>query len=156
VSLHPYDGGTRCFLDSDPDPGDGLRIVARLLALAAPPPADGLRYDLSFYSGGMGIIDHVAIAIPIANVDVFALVRAAHAETLEASAADPRDGEYFLALNEDEDHAAARFINEHRASFQPVCRATSPIWFEASSGVNHWTALWESDGQLNYLAFDQG
>lgn len=52
--LHPYDGRTRQFRDTDTDPAAiarGRQLVASQLRLPTPPPADGLRYDFSFHSG---------------------------------------------------------------------------------------------------------
>jgi len=161
VNLHPYDGQTRRFRDGDGE-GLGRILVERLLRIPASSAIEGLRYDLSFYSGGLGILDHLAITVPIAHVELPAVLARARAETPERIVADASWCEYFLWLIDDEEQpsplrdAAARFVNEHRADFQRECRADSAIWFESQSGVNSWVALWDSDGQLGYLAFDQG
>jgi hypothetical protein len=157
--LHPYDGGTRVFAHADADPSKGLAIVARVLGTPSASLVEP-RYQLSFYSGGLGIEDRLAISVTGADA-LAALGKRLRLCTPEEAAADPNAREDFLWLVEDEDHplpvaeAAARFLNERRASFQDVCTPTA-LWFDADSTVNAWTAVWLAEGRLHYLGFDQG
>src|SRR4051812_7560468 len=64
MDLHPYDGKERRYRHTDSDMAPGIRIVMGLLPLPAPPSASGLMYDLSVYSGGIGILDRLAITLP--------------------------------------------------------------------------------------------
>src|SRR5512138_2058320 len=60
--LYRYDGKTHRFSHDDADPSAGRAHVARMLGLAESPP--DARYELSFYSGGIGVLDQMAIAVP--------------------------------------------------------------------------------------------
>lgn len=161
MDLHPYDGKERRYRHTDSDVAPGVRIVMGLLHLPAPPSASGLMYDLSFYSGGIGVVDRLAITLPREDTSAPILARLP-CKPPEEVASDPSCRDDFLWLIDDEEDplpvraAAARFINEHRREFQPECQVSSSMWFMTESGVNAWTALWETDGLLSYLSYDQG
>lgn len=137
--LHPYDGTDRRFRDSDADTTKGRRIVAFLLRLPAPPPLEGLRYDLNFYSGGIGVLDRLAISIVASAVDVDAMKLTAE-------------------VDEDIDHLTdgdlRAFVDENRAEFQPP--ADGDIWFTMHSNVNDWGVVWRSRRHLHYVGYSQG
>lgn len=159
MDLHPYDGVTRRFGDGDGQ-ADGPAIVARILGLAAMPPE--AHYEMSFYSGGIGVLDHVAIGVPLAHVQLAAVRAHLGAEVPDLLAADPEWGEDFLHLVTDDDApcalavAVATFVEARRASFQPPCVPGDAVWFEPASTVNGWSALWVHGDGLGYLGFVQG
>ena len=73
----------------------GLEIVAKLLGLPSSPPFDGTFYDLSFYSGGIGVVDRLAVALR-ANPMVWAHVNTSfQLVTPEDGAHDPTYAEDF-------------------------------------------------------------
>jgi hypothetical protein len=162
VDLHPYDGRERDFRHTDVDRAAGLHIVAKVLALPQAPEVDGVKYELSFYSGGIGILDKLAITLPAGVASAEAVVARLGLVTPDAAAADEAWGSDFLWLVDDEEEplplrqAAIRFINEERRSFQPECLGTDSFWFANDCSVNAWTALWEHEGALSFLGFDQG
>jgi hypothetical protein len=162
MDLHPYDNKERRYRHTDSEMSDGIRIVTKLLCLFSPPPAIGLLYDLSFFSGGIGVVDKLAITLPTENISVPSIVASLQFKSPEDAVSDAGWKDDFLWLVDDEDDplpvrgAVARFINENRSGFQPQCGASDLIWFEAESNVNHWTALWETEGALSYLSYDQG
>jgi hypothetical protein len=105
--LHPYDGQTRTFGHDDKDPSQrarGLALVVKVLRLQAPPPVAGLRYHLSFHSGGTGIFDRLHIALPRTPAEVEAIVARLQLVTPEVAAVDAEWHEQFenLVLDEDE------------------------------------------------------
>lgn len=163
--LHPYDDIERRFRDDDVDPSRlarGRELVADLLGLSRPPASAGLRYDLSFYSGGTGCLDRLRIALPCAAAEVDAIVaRRGHA-TPEALVADPTTREEFewLVRGDDDDQtlraALQEFIAGERADFQPLPDEGARVWFERGSDVNSWLLLYEQDGRLCLICFDQG
>jgi len=162
VNLRPYDGVERRFKHSDVFGWRGRRIVATLLGLERPPRPKGLRYDLSFYSGGIGVYDRLAISLP-ADQSLWSTVLAAlGGRTPEMLSADPEQREDFRWLIDyDADDmgircAAADFINAERVDFQPDCSMNEHLHFVAESDVNGWAALWGSDTMINYLGFRQG
>ena len=162
MDLHPYDGKERRYRHTDSDMTPGVRIVMGLLHLPAPPSASGLLYDLSFYSGGIGVMDRLAITLPRESPSAPIVLATVPCKPPEEIASDPSCQDDFLWLIDDEDDplpvraAAARFINENRQEFQPECQVSGAMWFVAESNVNTWTALWETDGVLSYLSYDQG
>lgn len=164
MSVHPYDNKERRFRHSDPDRAEGLAWVASLLHLPRPLGPEGVLYDLSFFSGGIGIIDQLAITLPIDAAGETSILEALDARTLEDAVADPAWGEELLWLLSEGDEpappdfrgAAARFIDRHRKTFQPASPSAENIHFVAASGVNSWTVLWRNGELLSYRSFDQG
>lgn len=162
MELHPYDGRERRFCHTDVSPTAGLVIVARVLHLNELPSQHGVFYDLSFYSGGMGIFDHLAITLP-ADTNLWKSVTVAlRAKTPEEACQDEGWAEDLLWLINDDDEpilpheATVRFINSKRQAFQSKCVPTSWLYFEEESNINDWTVLWGDDTQLNYLGYSQG
>ena len=82
--------------------------------------------------------------------------------TPEEAINDPAWGEDFAWLLGDETVSATaqdlsiRFINQNRKQFQCVCSEHCTVLFGRESNVNTWSAVWISNGALNYLSFDQG
>ena len=145
MDLHPYDGATRRFRHDDADQTVGLEVIRRIRAIPAK-----LFYDLSFYSGGIGIIDSLHIS---ALTDPAPLV----ADWLRWP--DANDEILWLIGADEEtpaDTALRQFVAHHRApEFQPA-PTTLDVWFEPQSGVNSWALVYVEGGFLHYLAYDQG
>jgi hypothetical protein len=162
MELHPYDGVERRYRHSDPDRTLGLAVVAYLLGLPGPPPPDGLCYDLEIYSGGIGVLDSLAIALP-SSCDVWTVV-AAHlkARSPEEALKDVAWEEDFrwLVLGDDAPvpirPAAVIFVNRERHDFQSECTSSDRILFGGGSDVNDWQVVWGDDTHLNYLGYGQG
>lgn len=163
--LHPYDGRDRRFSDSDSDPAAlarGRKLVASLLRLAAPPAIAGLRYDLLFTSGGSGVFDRLHIALPCAPAEAEEIAARAGFLAIDApwEQAD-RDDLEWLVQDEDRperslaEHAAA-FVANERKEFQRPVGAGLRVWFTPGSDVNSWSLLYAADGELAYIAQDQG
>jgi hypothetical protein len=154
TDLHPYDNRERRFRFDDDTRAEGLVWVAKLLRLPRAPSA--ARFDLRFFSGGIGIIDRLAIVIP-ATRDEAARIAAVNG----LAAPDEADNDVVhLVQDEDEprpfDTALAEFITRERAAFQPDFVAGAALWIEPSSGVNNWNLMWHAAGELAYLGYDQG
>jgi hypothetical protein len=162
MGLHPYDGAERRFQHTDEDRAQGLAIVAQMLHLPHPPPPEFVLYDMAFYSGGIGIVDTLAITLPADQKLWDRIVAALGAKTPEDAASDPEwaDDIVWLLIDEEEPialrDAAVQFINHKRRAFQSPCHATHQIFFTSGSNVNAWTALWGDDTQINYCGYDQG
>ena len=160
--LHPYDGIDQHYQHTDSNPARGLAIVAYKLGLAKTPSPEGLLYDLSIYSGGIGVHDQLAITIP-ANSDLWAeIIAFLNAREPEDIAKDPYWAEDFLwLLHADAPpspirEAAMKFVNSARRSFQDECTSSSRVLFHTNSDVNDWIVIWGTDTLLNYLAYSQG
>jgi hypothetical protein len=162
MDLHPYDGVDRRYRHTDSDPAMGLAIVKQILGLARTPSREGLLYDLSIYSGGIGVLDSLAIVIP-ADPDLWAEVTAAlNAREPEEAAKDEewaRDFLWFI-LGDDQPspirEAAMKLINSKRKPFQAESTPGNRLLFQRYSDVNDWAVIWGTDAQLNYLGFSQG
>jgi hypothetical protein len=140
IDLHPYDRLERRFRHTDTEQAAGLAIVARLLRLPRLPSSQAALYDLSFYSGGIGVLDKLAITLQ-ADRSIWASVSAALAAiTLEQALRDPESADDLAwLLSDDEQPAeirelAARFINQERHAFQTECDATSRILLPRAAG----------------------
>jgi len=162
--LHPYDGRTRCFGHDDAEPehrARGCALVARLLGLPAPPATEGLCYSLSFHSGGSGVLDRLHVTMPSTEQAVEVIATRLGLVTLEAMQAEAR-GELEWLVHDDEHpertlaEALAAFIDRERAKFQPSPRAEARVWLAPESDVNTWTLVYAVDGELAFLAYDQG
>src|SRR5262249_38926455 len=146
------------FRHDDADPSQlvcGRALVARLVGLQARAlPLDGLRYDLRYYSGGIGVLDRLHIALPCAPLCVDAVVAGLGLLTIEAIMADDAQREEIAWLVSGDDEpsslaaAAVSFIDEQRAEIQPKPNEQARIWFAPESGVNTWSLVYEQDGEL--------
>ncbi len=147
--LHPYDGVERRFHHDDRDPAEGRGIVARVLRIPLPAPPPALRYELSFYSGGIGIVDRLRVSIALDSATP--VVRGCGLAPLAEGARD------VWFVEEEEPLTAAHlaaFVEENRASFQPA--VATHAWFDPESSVNGWTLVYYAEGAVHYLAYDQG
>jgi hypothetical protein len=157
TDLHPYDNKERRFHHDDAHRDEGLALVARILRLPSAPVA--ARYDMRFFSGGIGIIDHVAIELAADRDEALRIV-AACGFVAPSAAADEWRGELEWLVGADEDvpfdRALVDFIADNRRDFQPAYATGEPICFELDSNVNHWGVMWCAGGALAYLAYDQG
>ena len=63
MDIPPYDNKEYRFRDEDSSTQAGRQRVAALLGLPNAPSPEGLRFDLSFFSGGIGVYDKHAIAM---------------------------------------------------------------------------------------------
>ena len=159
---HRYDGKEYDFRDDDQSAYQGRHQVAALLGLSKLPQATGLRFDLSFYSGGIGVLDRHAITMD-ADRDLWSTTSSfLNARTPTESATDKEWGDDFKWLvTRDEpfptiDDATIAFINSERESFQAECLSGMHVLFSATSDVNDWSVLWGTDFRLNFLAYSQG
>jgi hypothetical protein len=161
MDLHPYDNVERRFRHTDPALNEGRGVVGRVLRLPEP-PAGELFYDLSFFSGGIGVLDHLAITLPADPALWSSVANSLRGRTPEEAGEDRSwAGDLtWLLTGEEEDvpirPAAVRFINQHRREFQAECAPSSRILFGHESDVNDWVAVWGDDTRLNYLGYSQG
>ncbi|MFT3775937.1 MAG: hypothetical protein QM820_62125 [Minicystis sp.] len=162
MNLHPYDGITRRFRHTDEDPREGLDLIARLLGLPQPPAPDRALYDLSFYSGGIGVVDRLALTVHVTPAIWAHVASAMDAVAPEEAEMAPEWADELAWLFTGEEErvplrpAAVAFINGERRDFQAECSPADRILIVQESGVNHWNVLWGTDQRLNHLGYDQG
>jgi len=159
--LHPYDNVERRYRHGDGTRSEGYEVVAEVLGLPEPPPGE-LLFDLSFFSGGIGVLDRLAISVPADPALWSSVVTSLRCRTPEEASAEESWLEqlmWLLTAGKEETpvrHAAVGFINRERREFQTECMATNRILFGYESDVNDWVALWGDDSRLNYLGYSQG
>ncbi len=159
---HRYDGKEYNFRDDDQSSEQGREQIAAMLGLPNLPSVHELRFHLSFYSGGIGVLDMHRISM---NADIESWSTATRfirgSSPIECSS-DKEWGEDFIWLVTADELfpdivvAATKFINSERVDFQMECLPGMHIFFSACSDVNDWSVLWGTNSRLNYLAFCQG
>ncbi len=167
MDLHPYDGVNRRFLHTDIDRTAGFDVIARILRLPISLLKNDILYDLSFYSGGVGIIDRLAISLP-ADVTLWAsIIDKLGAKTIEAANQNSdwaSDLAWLVSDGEDDEEeeneliivdreAAIKFVNGERYKFQTSCKTIDRIYFTEESNVNSWCALWGEDRNIKALHY---
>lgn len=160
INLHPYDGKERVFTHRDSDTNQGIDIISKMLGIS--PPIEGLTYSLSFYSGGVGIIDDVAVSMKVNNRVLREIKDELKQSTPLEATQDEEWAEDFVWLVTDEDvdlsieDHVVNFLNENRKEFQAPCTKECEIYFLRMSDVNSWSAIYVDNEQLHYLAYMQG
>ena len=162
MTVPRYDNVEHHFRHTDSSSELGREQVASLLGLVDTPEPEGLQYELSFFSGGIGVLDKHAIAMT-ADVNIWSTV-AAHLDAkspMELAADDEWGNAFVWLVSHGEDFAsvsdaAIAFINSEQAEFQERCNRDMKCLFEKHSNVNDWVALWGTERSLFYLAYSQG
>lgn len=159
--LDSYDGIDHRYSSTDADKSKAIAIVANILGVS--PRLDGLEYLLCFYAGGSGHVDRLAIRCAVEATDWPIIYKNLRLRTLDQALGSPDWRERFDWFTDedaqaDEFAAAVRhFLDTHKQPFQDGCDdAVSAIAITDESDVNTWCFVWEKDGWLNYLSFDQG
>lgn len=159
--MPPYDNVERRYCHTDATRDEGRAIVAQVLDLPDPLP-DEVHFDLSFFSGGIGVLDRLAITLPADTTVWSRVVNSQQGRTLEQVIADQNWADNLSWLFNFEAGkalsrpAAIQFINQERRDFQTACTESSRILFGNNSDVNVWVAIWGNDSRLNYLGYSQG
>ncbi len=160
MDIPPYDNTEYGFRDSSEKAG--RERVSLLLGLPKIPNCEGLQFELSFFSGSIGVYDKHAITMN-ADAELWSSVQNhLSAKTSAESASDYAWSEEFnwLIYGDDAFHSLAdaveSFINKERNEFQDECMRGMTVLFQACSNVNDWAVLWGTPDRLNYLAFSQG
>lgn len=155
-----YDGVERVYDSEDPSRPCPPGLLPRILGFD--PDRDGLRYAMSFYAGGTGVTDHVAIRCRCSEAQRDALTRRLSLRDLDAIRSDARwvvDFAWLVGLETGTDFARGdceSFIDSHRSAFQDPAAGSAAVRFAFDSDVNSWWAVWHGPDRTNILGFDQG
>jgi hypothetical protein len=161
MDLHPYDNIERRYRHTDRTRDEGREVVAKLLSLPEPPSGE-LLFDLSIFSGGIGVLDRLAITFRADDVLWSRVMNSLQGRTPEEANTDEAwIGDLIWLLTGEEERvpirpAAVQFVNEQRRTFQTDCLLTSRILISHQSDVNDWSVLWGNDTWLNYVGYSQG
>ena len=158
--MREYDGIEKRYRKSDLDLDKNIELVEDLLGFC--PDVEQLDFDLSFYSGGIGVYDKLAISCLHSSNGLLLTKEKYNLMTPEEAIKDLIWAEDFEWLvkgdNDDADYlvSTVNFINDNKAEFQDVCLQDSKIYFSYESNVNHWAVVWLVGERLNFAYFDQG
>ncbi len=158
--MRPYDGIDYHYEHNDAKQKDSIQIIVNLIGFQ--PLPDELSYSLNFYAGGTGIDDRLAVRCHIDEASWPVVVRKLRLRHRVDAAQDPVWGEQFRwLLGAEGDHDSVdehcyQFINSNKLGFQDQADEKWEIFFTDESDVNSWCVVWQANGRLNYLSFDQG
>lgn len=151
MDLHPYDDVTRIFTDEDADQRPGLELVNGLLGGQLPPSPSGLTYRLSYFSGGVGVIDNLSVTL---DADRALFDRVVKSLELISWADAQTDDEvrWWLDVEDHQgpDQALAAFLAGLGIA------GAQETWFDSISGVNAWSVVVWTGEVMHLRAYDQG
>ena len=158
--MREYEGVELRYCRSDTNLAKRLPVVENLLGFA--PDPQQLDFDLSFWAGGAGVLDKLAISCNVSPEQWQTLKQKLDLYSPEEMVARDDCREDFIWLVADDEECcgilatSAQFINDNKAAFQETCLESHAIYFSYMSDVNGWTAVWEQGGRINYAYFCQG
>jgi len=158
--MRPYDSIDYHYKHNDAKQEESIQIIANLIGFQ--PVPDELSYSLNFYAGGTGVDDRIAVQCRIDEASWPAAARKLRLRHYVDAAQDPVCGEDFRWLigaediHDSVDAYCYQFINSKKLDFQDRADEKWEIFFADESDVNSWCVVWQANGRLNYLSFDQG
>lgn len=158
--MRSNDGVDYRYTSNDPDKEKASGIIANIIGFR-PLPED-LGYSLSFYAGGSGVDDRLAVRCRYQEIDWPAVRQRLRLVCLEEAADDPEwvtELRWLIGAKDSDaplDEQCFRFINEQRRDFQDEASNQFEVFFAHESDVNSWCVVWRTSQHLNYLSFDQG
>jgi hypothetical protein len=171
--LHDYQGIRHRFKDDDLDPRlleRGQAIIIEILKLQNLIDISLLRYDLSFYSGGMGIIDNLFIKLSCNSTTASEIISSLKLVDVANDNLDLELRDYLIWRTTDdeesedsvdvytlvENNKISQLVNEEKADFQDIASSNSFICFREDTGPNYGTIIYYLNGNLNYISYDYG
>jgi hypothetical protein len=157
--MRHYDSVDYKYTDIDEDQEKSHRVIANLVGFK--PPLDQLRYSLSFYAGGTGVDDRLAIRCQFSQEDwptVVQTLRLRHPHEAIGNAGWKEDFRWLIRADGKDgalDEHCYRFINSEKHDFQDVVSEHWQVFFSNESDVNSWCVVWRANGCMNYLSFDR-
>lgn len=158
--MREYDGIEVRYRRPAADLAKSLQLIENLLGFA--PEPQQLDFDLSFWAGGAGVYDKLAISCNATPEQWQILKQKCDLYFPEEMVVrdDCREDFIWLVADDEVCHdilaASAQFINDNKAPFQDECNTLQTIYFGYMSDVNCWTAVWGQGRRINYAYFCQG
>ena len=171
--LHDYQGIRYHFKDDDLDPRlleRGQAIIIETLKLPSLIDVSPIEYDLSFYSGGMGIIDNVFMKLSCNSTKVSEIISSLKLVNVANDNLDLDLRDYLIWDTTDgeeledsvdictliENNKISQLINEQKADFQDMACVDTSIYFDENTGSNNGKIVYYLNGNLNYIFYDYG
>ncbi|PSB57337.1 hypothetical protein [Chamaesiphon polymorphus] len=164
-----------CFKDNDLDPRlleQGKAIVLEILKLQSSIDISSIEYNLSFYSGGIGIIDKVFIKLSCDSTKASEIISSLKLVDISNDNLDWELRDYLISRTIDEDseepddsveictlilnNKISRLVNEEKADFQDIASSEHFIYFGKGTGPNHGEIIYYLNGSLNYISYAYG
>lgn len=158
--MRAYDGIDYHYKHNDAKQEESIQIIANLIGFE--PVPDKLLYSLNFYAGGTGVDDRAAVQCRIDEASWPVVAQKLRLRHYVDAAQDQAWGEDFRWLigaediHDSVDEYCYQFINSRKLYFQDRADEKWEIFFADESDVNSWCVVWQANGRLNYLSFDQG
>jgi hypothetical protein len=157
--MREYDNIEYRYKTGDANCERALKFASSTLGFA--PDTARLKFDLSFFSGGIGVLDKLAFSCFVGPEQWEPLIGRLNLVAPHAAMNDAGWREDFAWLvkhteSGSVEESCCAFINAEKKGFQGTCTPGDGIFFFKGSDVNSWTAVWGSGGEVNYLYFDQG
>jgi hypothetical protein len=170
--LHDYQGIRHRFKDDDLDPRlleRGQSIVVEILKLSNLIDVSLIGYDLSFYSGGMGIIDNLFMKLSCNSTKASEIISSLKLVDVANDNLDLDLRDYLISIAIDEEseesvdictlikhNKISQLVNEEKADFQDIASSEHFICFSESTNPNYGTIIYYLNGSLNYISYDYG
>jgi hypothetical protein len=170
--LHDYQGIRHRFKDDDLDPRlleRGQSIVVEILKLSNLIDVSLIGYDLSFYSGGMGIIDNLFMKLSCNSTKASEIISSLKLVDVANDNLDLDLRDYLISIAIDEEseesvdictlikyNKISQLVNEEKADFQDIASSEHFICFSESTSPNYGTIIYYLNGSLNYISYDYG
>ena len=160
-----YDGITREYKKSDSDFEKNINVIKNILGFH--PCTNQLDFDLSFYAGGCGVYNTIAISCLVSQSQKSLVLKKYRMFSIQAILKEEWKDDFIWLIegndNEEDNKkyediltSAINFINVHKANFQDICLKTDEIFFSYECNVNTWDIIWIRNKKLNFISFDQG
>jgi hypothetical protein len=170
--LHDYNDIKHRFKDDDLDPRlveRGQAIIIEILKLPNLIDVSPIRYDLSFYSGGMGIIDNLFISLSCNSTKASEIISSLKLVDVANENLDLDLRDYLIWSTDEEEsedsvdictlienNKISQLVNEQKADFQDIASSDSFICFGETTGPNYGTIIYYLNDNLNYISYDYG
>ncbi|VXC07653.1 conserved hypothetical protein [Pseudomonas sp. 8BK] len=158
--MRSYDGVNYQYISDDAEKEKVIGIIANLIGFR--PKTDRLAYSLSFYAGGIGVDDRLAVSCLLDNSNWPAMVQRLRLKRVSEISDNPiweEEFRWLVGAEETEgslEEHSYRFINTEKHDFQYAADQQCEIFLSNESDVNSWCVVWRVNGHVNYLSFEQG
>jgi hypothetical protein len=170
--LHDYQGIRHRFKDDDFDPSlleRGQAIIREILKLPSLMDVSPIKYDLSFYSGGTGIIDNVFIKLSCNSTKASEIISSLKLVDVANENLDLESHDYLIwsTIEEESEESVdictlirnnkiSQLVNDEKADFQDIASIEHFICIGENTGPNYGTIAYYLNGSLNYISYDYG
>ncbi|MCI0917472.1 hypothetical protein JNA64_09880 [Pseudomonas stutzeri] len=132
--MRSYDGVNYQYISDDAEKEKAIGIIANLIGFR--PKTDRLAYSLSFYAGGIGVDDRLAVSCLLDNSNWPAMVQRLRLKSVSEISDNPiweEEFRWLVGAEETEgslEEHSCRFINTEKHDFQYTADQQCEIFFQ--------------------------